>query len=255
MPRHMASVCFPPTKASGDTLMNRYPPHISIQMRLYYLTEERWAKKIILERRFKLSTFDELNDPFELLGASIGEKLARKLFKVLFVHWTKTIGLLCTGVSWTSPVMWAHYGHKHTGVCLGFDVAEGGHLLPVKYEAERLTGLLDGLGRGRMTLDELTAVLTTKFKDWEYEHEWRLFARLDERAPEDGKYYLNFDPSITLREVILGARCAASVGDFAALIKAPKQSVKVLKARAAFDSFSMVRQKQVKIVTVRASKP
>ena len=151
--------------------------------------------------------------------------------------------------------MWAHYGHKHKGVCLGFDIAEGGHLLPVRYEANRLRGLLDGLGRGQMTLDEITAVLTTKFKDWEYEHEWRIFARLDERAPEDGKYYLNFDPNITLREVILGARCGASVADFAALIKTPKQSVEVFKIRAAFDSFAMVRQKQVKAVTVRPSKP
>lgn len=55
-------------------------------MRFYYLTGEKWARKILTERRFKLSTLDETNDPFEPMGASIGKRRARQLFKVLHDH-------------------------------------------------------------------------------------------------------------------------------------------------------------------------
>src|SRR5428012_15945 len=36
-------------------------------MRLYYLTGQTWAEKILREQRFNLSTIEELNDPFFLL--------------------------------------------------------------------------------------------------------------------------------------------------------------------------------------------
>jgi hypothetical protein len=82
-------------------------------MRLYYMTEAKWAKKILREQRFKLSRLNDLNDPFEFMVACIGEKQARKVAKLLHDHWHKNIGILCTGTSYDSPVMWAHYGHKH----------------------------------------------------------------------------------------------------------------------------------------------
>lgn len=224
-------------------------------MRLYYMTEARWAMKILEEQRFKLSRVNDLNDPFEFLGASIGEKQARKVAKVLHDHWHKSIGILCTGTSYESPVMWAHYGHKHHGVCLGFDVVVDDELrVPsqVKYEPERIKGLFDNLGpENLMTEEQLGLLLTTKFKDWEYEREWRLFAKLNERDAENELYYLNFAPHIQLREVILGARCKETVKDFAALVPPPKQPVEVFKLRGAFDSFAMVRQRQISPVFVR----
>lgn len=227
-------------------------------IRLYYMTEARWAKKILQEQRFKLSRLNDLNDPFEFIGACIGEKQARKVAKALHDHWHKTIGILCTGTSFNSPVMWAHYGHKHHGVCLGFDFVTDDELRwpsQVRYEPARVKWLFDNLGPNNlMTEEQLGMLLTTKFKDWEYEREWRLFAKLDERDPEDGLYYLNFEPHIVLREVILGARCLDSVKDFAALVVQPQVPVEVFKLRGAFDSFAMVRQKQIAPVFVRPGK-
>lgn len=227
-------------------------------MRLYYMTEAKWAKKILREQRFKLSRLNELNDPFEFIGACIGEKQARKVAKVLRDHWHKNIGILCTGTSYDSPVMWAHYGHKHQGVCLGFDFVVDDELRllsQVKYQPERVKGLFDNLGpKNHMTEEQLELLLTTKFQDWEYEREWRLFAKLDKREPEDGLYYLNFEPHIQLREVILGARCKETVKDFAALVPPPKRPVEIFKLRGAFDSFAMVRQKQISPIIVRPKK-
>lgn len=227
-------------------------------IRLYYITEAKWAKKILREQRFKLSRLNDLNDPFEFVGACIGEKRARKVAKLLRDHWHKSVGILCTGASYDSPVMWAHYGHKHQGVCLGFDFVVDDQLrLPsqVKYEPERIKGLFDNLGpENLMTEQQLGLLLTTKFKDWEYEREWRLFAKLDERDADDGLYYLDFEPYIQLREVILGARCKETVRDFASLVPPPQLPVEVFKLRGAFDSFAMVRQKQISPIFVPPKK-
>jgi len=146
--------------------------------------------------------------------------------------------------------MWAHYGHKHQGVCLGFDVVDA-EIHEVKYEPNRLVGLIDGIGPGKlMNEDQFTALLTTKFKEWEYEREWRMFARLDEREPKDGLYYFNFDPHLRLREVILGARCEATVQEFAKKVPRSTEPVEVFKARPAFESFQIVRQKRVQPIIV-----
>lgn len=213
-------------------------------MRLYYLTGRNWAEKILREQRFKLSTIEELNDPFELLGAAVGEPKARRAYQMLHRHWTKTIGMLCASRSWESPVMWAHYGDKHRGVCLGFDVVDA-EASQVSYRAERLSGLLEHIGRGEHLVEQqMRAILTTKFKDWEYEREWRMFAQLDQREAQDGKYYLNFQPHITLREVILGARCDADVRSIAETVTPSKARVEVFKARPAFNRFRIVRQQQ-----------
>jgi len=218
-------------------------------MRLYYLTPQIWAETILREQRFKLCTVDETNDPFELLGASVGKKQARKAYGILRDHWAKNVGMLCTSRSWESPVMWAHYGDRHRGVCLGFDVTEA-EVHQVRYQARKLSGLLDHIGSGPMLEEQLTAILTTKFKDWEYEREWRVFARLDEREPKNGLYYLNFNPHFTLREVILGARCSATPQEFAQHVVPSKGRVEIVKARPAFQSFRIVRQLRVPSIVI-----
>lgn len=223
-------------------------------MRLYYLTSEKWAKVILKEKRLKLSTFNELNDPFELLGAAMGERDSRWLLKKLREHWEESVGLICTSRTWHNPVMWAHYGDKHKGVCLGFDVPDE---LPreMKYEPERLRGLLDH-SKPLMGLDEQTLqiILETKFKDWEYEREWRLFSKLEERDPDTGLYYINFTPNLVLKQVIVGHRCTWSVGAAAKAVGKVSTTVQVLKARPAFDSYEIVQQKRVKSISVKPAR-
>jgi Protein of unknown function (DUF2971) len=225
----------------------------SQNMHLYYLTEQRWAEKILQEQRFKLSTIGEANDPFELLGASVGEVKARRAYGLLHEHWTRSIGMLCTTRAWESPVMWAHYGDRHRGVCLGFDITDA-EVHQVRYSPERLTGLLKHIGGGAHMLEkQFKAILTTKFKDWEYEREWRLFASLSDRDPVDGKYYLNFEPHITLREVILGSRCEAVPAVFAKQVIPSTARVEVFKATPALDSFRIVRHKGISGIFVPPS--
>jgi Protein of unknown function (DUF2971) len=220
-------------------------------MRLYYLTKLDTAKLILKERRMKLSLFGELNDPFELLGASIGDKLARRVFKVILSgHWSQTLGLICFSDTWQSPVMWAHYGDKHHGVCLGFDVRDD-LAQEVQYKPDRLKNMLEPT-KPLLGLDDkkLKAVLLTKYQDWAYEHEWRVFAPLKERD-KNGKFYVDFGPHMMLGTVILGARCIASIPDMVKLLGKVEQPVKFWKARPGFREFEIVRQQRVPKVTVR----
>ncbi|MGF6664986.1 hypothetical protein QF000_006654 [Paraburkholderia atlantica] len=219
-------------------------------MRLYYLTQLKYAERILEEKRFKLSTVPEANDPFELMGAWVGERRARHLYQVLHTHLCETIGMLCTSRTWESPVMWAHYGDKHKGVCLGFDVDDA-EACQVKYEPRRLSGLLDHIGRGQLLNEQqMRAVLTTKFKDWAYEREWRIFAGLSDREPESGLYFLDFAPHFTLREVILGHRCTADVEHLAQFVGRPRKSVEVFRARPAFQSFRIVRRRDARSISL-----
>ncbi|MDB5856635.1 MAG: hypothetical protein JWQ76_324 [Ramlibacter sp.] len=219
-------------------------------MRLYYLTSLHIAKMILRERRMKLSLFNELNDPFELLGASIGDKLARRVFKtILLKHWTDTLGIICLSQTWQSPVMWAHYAAKHHGVCLGFDVPD--YLArEVRYSPDRLTNMLNNnQPAAGLEQQKLEAVLTTKFADWSYEREWRVFALLQERDA-NGKFYVDFGSNLTLRSIVVGARCEIAVPDMAKLVLRPEKPVDVWKARPAFTEFRIVRQQRVPVLTV-----
>ena len=228
-------------------------------MRLYYMTKVETAEKHILpEWRMKLSTFDKVNDPFELLCADQGDKFQRRILKVLREHWTTRLGFISFSTNWRSPLMWAHYAANHSGVCLGVDIVEEDKIRKVVYEPERLKSLFDS-SRPNAGADEesLMKVLTTKYKQWEYEDERRVFANLDDCDARTGLYYVDFGPTVVLREIVLGARCTRPVGEFARLVTASRRVLKpvtIFKARPAFETFTMVRQKLVTPITIKPSR-
>ena len=106
-------------------------------MRLYYMTSARWGEVILRERRLKLSRFHEANDPFELRIIDSRSKDIRQVCDIIATYHEKNTGMICLGDNWRSPVMWAHYAEKHTGICLGFDV-EDAIINKVTYTDEKL---------------------------------------------------------------------------------------------------------------------
>jgi hypothetical protein len=220
-------------------------------MRLYYMTSFDTATRFILpEKRMRISQFDRLNDPFELLSVRMDGKHERFVFKLLREHWINNLGVICMGQHWKSPLMWGHYADNRKGVCLGFDVAD---VWPkqISYEPERLKHLIKiGEPAGGLTHESLEQVLTTKYQQWAYEEEWRLFLNLKDKDPINGEYYIDIGPELILREIILGARCKAPVGSFRKLVGKVDHSVTVIKARPAFESFTMVRQKAIASIVI-----
>lgn len=220
-------------------------------MRLYYMTEERWALKILRERRLKISLVNDANDPFELLGASVGEKKVRSIMKTLHAHWHSTLGMLCLTTNWKSPVMWAHYAQKHHGLCLGFDVSDDANPREVNYSPDKLNLVVDLQHKtGGVTPEFINTILLTKFEEWAYEKEFRVFTNLVERN-SDGKYYFDLNSNLVLREIVIGHRCKLKPADLREHVGNVERSVTVLKARPGFNAFEMVQQKNSTPVVVK----
>jgi hypothetical protein len=76
-------------------------------MRIYYVTSTKWGEVILRERRLKLARFGELNDLFELSLIDNRPHQTRGVVKLIADHFQNTIGVICFGATWASPVMWA----------------------------------------------------------------------------------------------------------------------------------------------------
>jgi len=99
------------------------PPPSSKFKRLYHLISAEYAISNIALCRLKVALLDQLNDPFELQAA----KFLNNHRVTVAVHEFRDqlvprVGLLCFSADWTDPVLWTHYGSRHSGICLGFDV-------------------------------------------------------------------------------------------------------------------------------------
>jgi hypothetical protein len=216
-------------------------------MRLYFFAEAKWAVDNIHNGRLKVCRFLDLNDPFELFAGE-QHKPFRKNMKV----WAKTLneqhGLLCFSRSWRNPLMWSHYGDRHKGICLAFDV-EGTE--KINYEPERLflgnqwPSASAPAGAPADLPNELRKLLlTTKFKDWEYERERRLVLPLEGLKKEEGRFFKCFDDRLKLVAVIAGPRCCVKWKTrLEGVVKKSLVRPKLIKARLAFMGFEVVPQK------------
>ena len=214
-------------------------------MRLYYLTGAHFALSNIALRRVKISRFSDLNDPFELLAVDLQDERHRKIFRSTRDTLNEDNGLICLSRSWENPLMWGHYGEKHTGIALGFEVAD--HLpseviyakKPIKIPIDRATNypIFDA--------DLMRRLLRTKFYDWKYENEMRIFVGLDHKTCESGMYFYDFSKDFELREVVLGPRCELPIQAVRNLVADFSSDVMVTKSRIAFSSFRVIRNKAV----------
>lgn len=140
--------------------------------------------------------------------------------------------------------MWGHYAEKHTGICLGFDIPNE-LLVPVIYAKRLLKMEVDKKTKSpKPTEDIMNKLLRTKFFDWKYEDEMRLFVQLDHDTVESGKYFYSFSKNLVLREIILGPHCELPIEGIRNIVADFNPSVKVLKSRIAFTNFE-VRENKV----------
>jgi hypothetical protein len=220
-------------------------------MRLYYMTTLDTLERFILpELRIRLSTFDEVNDPFELLGVRQTDREGRRHFSALYAHWVKTLGFVSFSDNWKSPLMWGHYARNHTGVCLGIEIPEE-RVLPMNYQPERLELLLKMSPlEAAADNDIIKQVVTTKFEGWSYEREWRYVSKLEHKDEATGFHFVEFSPDFELREIIAGARCERNLTEICQQVFGNTAVISIFKVRAAFGTFSMVRQKAQKALTI-----
>jgi len=181
--------------------------------RAYYFASANYALENIIKRRLKIARLDDLNDPFEFMCADMSDSEIRKAFRETLSGLSERRGILCFSRAWDNPVLWSHYGDKHKGICLGFDISEK-MLMPVGYEPKRLKiDKTRDLTPGKIGEETMLRILATKFSDWHYEDEVRVFVSLDKPDTKTGLYYKYFGADLSLKEVIIGPRCHFSVSD------------------------------------------
>jgi hypothetical protein len=128
-------------------------------------------------------------------------------------------------------------------MCLGFDVRD--HLLaPVIYAKKPMKISVDSrTGEPKLNERVVGRLLRTKFADWKYEDEMRLFVALDHDTRESGFYFYSFSDDLVLREVILGPRCEIPITGVRNIVADFDSRVRVVKSRIAFRSFRVIINK------------
>jgi len=203
-------------------------------MLVYHFLHARYGLEDLRERRLKISRIMDLNDPFEFLGVNLSDRPFRSALRKTKQELSDEHGILCFSKSWRNPVLWGHYADRHRGLCLGFEIPRG-VLGKVRYLDSRwpVPDVFD--------MRFVKRLLYTKFSHWRYEQEYRAFVNLDSQI--DGHYFMDFGSSLRLKRVIVGDQSAISRSDVAGAIKGAQSGVAVFKARAAFQSFEVVRNK------------
>lgn len=212
-------------------------------MRLYYLTGANFALSNIALRRVKVSRFSDLNDPFELLAVNLRDKQHLQAFRDTKEELNQKNGLICLSRSWKNPLMWGHYAEKHTGIALGFEVADQLANKVIYASTPETIPIDKTLNLPVLNEDLMKRLLRTKFHDWKYEDEMRAFVSLDPNTCEAGLYFYDFSPEFQLREVILGPRCELPIERIRRMVADFKPGVTVVKSRIAFGSFDVVENK------------
>lgn len=115
-----------------------------------------------------------------------------------------------------SSPLWAHYAANSTGFVIAFDTSS-------TFFRRGELGELQGLhkvqyfdGRVSEIMDNPYAALISKQKDWEYEHEWRLYVRAGAVSKtlkvDDVDVHLVEFPREAVQRVILGTRGTNELG-------------------------------------------
>jgi hypothetical protein len=204
-------------------------------MRTYKFLDEKFGLKSLREKRLKISTLPDLNDPFELLPYEMSDRNRRVALRKTRDELAQNRGMLCFSADWSDPVIWAHYGDKHKGLCLGFEIPDR-VCQRVEYVARRLQFPV------KPALADANALLFTKYENWKYEKEIRVWAALNQS--EGDFYFATFGEELGLVKVIAGARCSLSEGEIVGALGSLAKDVALVKARAGFKAFEIVKDKR-----------
>ena len=217
-------------------------------MRVYHFLKPQFGLEDIQLRHLKIARIGELNDPFEF-GARADNELERLALRRMKEEQSKKTGLLCFSKTWSNPVLWSHYADRHQGICLGFDVPDSlaksvtYRKTPLRFNRKRY------LTDGTFAQEFAELLVSTKFDDWQYEDEVRLYVTLAPGTDTNGLYFYSFSDSLKLCEVVVGAASAVSREDVRVALGDIAGNVVVKKGRMAFKSFQIIEQKKAQLWT------
>src|SRR5690349_5095952 len=91
--------------------------------------------------------------------------------------------------------------------------------------------------------ESLKKIMLTKYVHWRYENEYRIFVPIDPNRSENGLHFSEFGPHLKLVTVVVGALSVLSREQVMRALGDLAPEVQVIKARLAFRSFRVVRQR------------
>ncbi len=206
-------------------------------MPVYHFLPQEWALDDLKNKRLKVATFDDLNDPFELLCFNMTNPTDCKRFDFIKQYAISNTGILCFSREWKNPLLWSHYANKHYGVCLGFEVPAD-KLITVNY-----TEVRPAVNWELPEQEIAESFLSTKFDGWNYEKEMRCFLPLatGQKDASTGHYFTDFGPSLKLQEIIIGPLSNLTELEIKPLIYGIENEVKVTKTRIGLENFEVVQ--------------
>jgi hypothetical protein len=206
-------------------------------MRAYHLLNSEHGLSNLRHKRLKIAQLKDLNDPFDLWALAQPNPQLRIALRMYRTQFAREFGLVCFSRNWHNPVLWGHYGDHHRGICLGFD------LNPTK--AQEVSYKRERPQLNQLDLATANNLLHVKFIDWKYEEEIRMFVSLTDRDPETSLYFVSFGGDCSLREVIVGPLSTITDQDLLnAMGTELSKKVKITKARLAFNSFEVVKDRR-----------
>jgi hypothetical protein len=214
--------------------------------RLYHYVEARWALDDIRRRRLKASEIDHVNDPYEWSTVYSDHEESQLALEKTQRAAFERYGLLCFSQRWNNIQMWSHYGDRHKGICLGFDVdAKFTEVVDYRTALLSVGNIMheDNETRKR-NREKYEGIIVTsyrrKYSGWSYEKEVRMHSERKERDEETRQYFVNFDDRLILKEVIAGARFPMSRKPIEDALKGYSEDVKIVKARRSLKRFEII---------------
>lgn len=217
-------------------------------MRLYYFTKAEYGLAAIQGRRLKISDIKQLNDPFDFNAIVQTKPHVKRIAKKLVNGVAENRGIICFTESWNDPTMWAHYGDKHKGICLGFDIS-GNRCEAVKYISDRITAKYYGKNNiEELEIKDIVDSFFHKGTCWSYEREHRYLATDYEYCAKSELFFQKFNENIVLKEVIAGCRSNISGQNIQAALGDLFHSnkVEIFKTRPCNKTFTMTKDRTTK---------
>jgi len=210
---------------------------------LYKYLECEHGLSSISCNRIKVSTFDTLNDPYEMLPALVNEngvfappELVEE--KIRDVIARKNAGIICLSNKLRDPILWAHYAGRHTGMAFEFECSsDQNDLFKITYRRQRITINKAMMMAAHNNRDETffwemyARLIATKFSSWKYESEYRFLVRIGETTLQNGLHFKAI-PKEHFRRVILGNHCPVQTAALRCILNlAGFDAVKIARAR------------------------
>jgi Protein of unknown function (DUF2971) len=213
-------------------------------MKLFHFLSQKWALEALKTQTLKVSKYDDLNDPFELLAMSLDDRVSRTVMNEAKQKINSELRILCCSKRWISPLLWGHYADKHKGIALEFEIPTSS-VQEIRYEKDRASIDLNALMKSANNAAkiEMLKMYTTKYNLWSYEEEARIQFTKHQLIRKGDFDFINLGGEVKITGLVLGPLNNITKNNIQEFVP-PGQEFTVTTTRIAFKSFNVVHQKQ-----------